>query len=557
MSNTYDVNVWPRLHIQALRASGLLHSAHHEKFDPYISLVRRLLGVPVAVISLIEVDRQIFAGHQGLPKQWAERGETPLTHSFCQHVVARDEVLRVSDAREHPLLKTNMAISDLGVIAYLGVPLKLPSGETVGALAAIDSQPRQWTEAELEDLHLAASLVIDKIGTSVADVEAQQTIAATQEFSQRRQSALIEIGDRLRIGTDIDFMVEGAGEVLGHALNASRVGYGTVDAAAETIEIYRDWHIDRLQTVAGIHHFRDYGSYIEDLKRGEDVIILDVTTDTRTRDTVEPLRSLGICVLINIPLMESGRLIGVMLVHYDRPVSFGTIEANFVRAVADRTHAAIRQAQSIAADKLREAEIGHRLKNTMAMVQAIATQTLKGNDIEERRAAFTARLAAMANAHDILMNRTWEGASLRQTLESALRPHGADGRVNLTGPEVELDARQAMSMSLAVHELATNATKYGALSLPGGTVQIDWSIEREKEELPEFRWSWRESGGPPVVEPTRKGFGSRLISRVLPNDFGGSFSIQYQPQGISCNLVTAAAHVGLDQARSEKPEANA
>jgi two-component sensor histidine kinase/PAS domain-containing protein len=655
------------LHVQALRDSGLLHSARHEQFDTHIALVRRLLDVPVAIISLIESDRQIFAGHQGLPQHWAERGETPLTHSFCQYVVARDQHLRVVDARDHPQLKDNLAIEDLGVVAYLGVPLRLPSGETVGALAAIDSEPRQWSEQELADLQLVAAIVTDKIGTSLAEaswqntfeqlregivlgevvrdasgaiidwrylqaneasgtllgvkvsqvvgrtvrevfpdiediwidefaevvrtgkpahftrqvgsldrwydghaqatgrdtfivlfievtsrVKALEAMAATQEFSNRRQTALIDIGDRLRITADIDTMVETSSAILGAALGAGRVGYGTVDAGSETILIYRDWHVDHLGSVSGVHHFRDYGSFIDDLKRGDDVIILDTKSDPRTRDNAKALLDIGIRVLVNIPLMEAGRLIGVMLVHYDDLRDFSLTEANFVRAVADRIHAAILQARSLETERLRDAELGHRLKNLMAMVQAVATQTLKGADIEDRRAAFTGRLSAMANAHDILLNRTWSSAPLRDTVEMALVPHAAEDRIVLDGPDVELDGKQALAMSLAVHELATNSTKYGALRNDDGTVSISWSIDRETDM---FRWRWQEAGGPPVVVPTSKGFGSRLISRVLPHEFGGTVSIEYPAHGVVCDLVCSAGNLANDAAGSAGSEA--
>lgn len=158
------------MHVKALRQSGLLNAAGNQQFDAQIKLLRKVLGVPVAVVSLLEEDKQVFAAHRGLPAAWAERGETPLTHSFCQYVVKEEEYLRVEDARQHPVLKDNLAIDDLGVVAYLGVPLRLPDGTTVGALAAIDGKPRDWTDEELDLLSSVAEVVVDKMATFISEL---------------------------------------------------------------------------------------------------------------------------------------------------------------------------------------------------------------------------------------------------------------------------------------------------------------------------------------------------------------------------------------------------
>lgn len=304
-----------------------------------------------------------------------------------------------------------------------------------------------------------------------------------------------------------------------------------------------DWCAPGVNSLAGLHRLRDYGSFIDDMKRGESVIITDVEADARTSAASRALLDMGVRTLVNVPLMEDGQLAGMMVVHYDQAKPFGRTEEDFVRAVADRTHAALDEAEFVAAQKLRDGEISHRLKNSMAMVQAIAHQTLKGDDIADRRSAFSSRLAALANAHEMLIHRTWNGAPLRDTIVSALEPHGDASRFTVDGPDVELTAKQALAVSLAVHELATNAIKYGALKSVSGTVSISWHFIQGDEGQNLFEWIWREQGGPPITQPTSKGFGSKLITRALPADFSGQVSILYEPTGVVCRLSCPASSV--------------
>lgn len=148
--------------LAALDAIGMLDTPPEPVLERFTDLARELLGTPVALISLIDRDRQFFKSRNGLAEPWAARGETPLTHSFCQHVVAFDRPLVVADARLHALVADNPAIPDLGVIAYAGVPLTTSDGHTLGALSAIDGSPREWSTREIELLErLAAGVVAE------------------------------------------------------------------------------------------------------------------------------------------------------------------------------------------------------------------------------------------------------------------------------------------------------------------------------------------------------------------------------------------------------------
>ena len=152
--------------IAELHATGLLDSPPEEQFERINAMVGRLLHVPTALVTLIDANRQFFKASSGLPEPWATRRETPLTHSFCQYVVLNEVPLQVQDARLDPLVRDNLAVTDLGVIAYLGMPLR-SNGITIGSLCAIDGKPRQWTSDDFATLRDLAVLVERQIALRV------------------------------------------------------------------------------------------------------------------------------------------------------------------------------------------------------------------------------------------------------------------------------------------------------------------------------------------------------------------------------------------------------
>jgi two-component sensor histidine kinase len=210
------------------------------------------------------------------------------------------------------------------------------------------------------------------------------------------------------------------------------------------------------------------------------------------------------------------------------------------KAVSELKEAAERQ-------KILTGELEHRIKNTLAMVGAIASQTMRGESVAAAREAFSARLMTLSRAHDILTRGSWAGASIADVVGGALAPHrSGQARIHFGGPNLDLSPKQALAIAMAVHELATNAVKYGALSTDG-KVDIVWS-QVPGDEVPSFRFTWTESGGPRVVEPAAKGFGSRLIERILANDFGGKVTTSYKPEGVVCQLIAPIPCAGRVEA---------
>ena len=191
-------------------------------------------------------------------------------------------------------------------------------------------------------------------------------------------------------------------------------------------------------------------------------------------------------------------------------------------------------------------ELNHRVKNTLAAVQSIVTQTLRhAADPGDASRAITARIMALSGAHNVLTRESWDGADLRTLVETAIHPFQGPGpdAFQLSGPDMRVGPYAAISISLALHELATNAVKYGALSTPAGRVRIGWSVGAGQV----FRLEWIETGGPVVTPSDRRGFGSRLILQVLPDQLQGAAELEYKPAGIAFRL-TASVDAVSDQA---------
>ena len=182
-------------------------------------------------------------------------------------------------------------------------------------------------------------------------------------------------------------------------------------------------------------------------------------------------------------------------------------------------------------------ELNHRIKNTLATVQSITEQTLRAADVDPLvRRDLTSRLMAVSDAHNVLVDESWAGAELETIVRQAVAPHDHDGasRFVVDGPLVWLSPQQAVAMALALHELATNALKYGALSVQHGQVEISWNLAHDQLGARQINLLWRESGGPPVAVPERTGFGTRLIARTFGQDSGGQARIDFLPHGVQC-----------------------
>jgi two-component sensor histidine kinase len=195
-------------------------------------------------------------------------------------------------------------------------------------------------------------------------------------------------------------------------------------------------------------------------------------------------------------------------------------------------------------------ELNHRVKNTLTTVQSLAAQSLRGKESDQAQAAFMGRLFSLSKTHDVLTRENWGSADLQEVVDEVTRPYrqvDAD-RFEVRGSALRLQPSTALPLSMALHELCTNAVKYGALSNTCGSVEITWNAEFTSEERI-LHLRWQERGGPAVVEPSRKGFGTRLLEHGLARELNGRVEIRYETSGVVCDIEAPAPVV------SEAPKA--
>jgi two-component sensor histidine kinase len=187
-------------------------------------------------------------------------------------------------------------------------------------------------------------------------------------------------------------------------------------------------------------------------------------------------------------------------------------------------------------------ELHHRVKNMLSIASAIASQSLRGaTNIDTAAATIANRFAALGISHDLLIRESWTGAGCRTLVENAILAFQTAGleQFTITGDNIAMSSGPAVALSMVIHELSTNALKYGALSVPDGRVSIVWSVDDVAQR---FKLQWRESGGPMVVQPKTKSFGSRFIEQALPGQLQGEARLIFEPAGLVCdvNIPTAS-----------------
>ncbi len=182
-------------------------------------------------------------------------------------------------------------------------------------------------------------------------------------------------------------------------------------------------------------------------------------------------------------------------------------------------------------------EMNHRIKNTLTLVQVIISQTItNANSLEDIDRAVRARISALSIAHDQLINSAWNGADIVEVVDAALKPHRTGrGHFNISGSRLPIGSNRAIALTMALHELATNAAKYGALSSEEGDVDVAWQVDSEDQN---FRFVWQESGGPRIANPTRKGFGSKMMEQAVCGYFGGSSKMDYDESGSRFEMIS-------------------
>lgn len=517
-------DVAAHLRARALADLMVLDTPEEQAFDDLVFVAARACAVPIALITLLDADRQWFKARFGL-----DVCETEIEHSVCQIDIDRADLLEIVDLTADGRTMGNPLVTGKRHFrAYAGAPLVLRSGVVVGRLCVIDTIPRP------EGLSVRERSMLQALARLASENLELRRVANASDRKTTLQTALVEIAETIRGSRDTKQMASATAAIVGRVLSTDRAGFGSVDEAVETIDVETDWTAPGTTSIAGRHRLDAYEDLMAPLAHGEPLVVWDALSDERTLHNPRAPMRIGVRSLVDMPVREQGKTIAVFFVHSAHPRAWPAEEIAFLRSAADRLEAGVAQHRAEQQQRIVNGEIAHRLKNTLTMVQAIASQTLRTIPDREAVYAFERRLIALSAAHDALLDSNWTQTDLRTVASTVLDTVGFADRCTLEGPPVALRPRAALSFSLIVHELLTNACKYGALSNDDGRVSLTWRVAESgvADDLLVIRW--HESGGPPVTAPERRGFGSKLISIGLVGS--GGVSLRYERSGFSADL---------------------
>lgn len=417
-----------------------------------------------------------------MAEPWSVSRQTPLTHSFCQHVVVSEGPLRVEDARRDPRVCTSAAIGDLNVIAYLGTPIRAASGHILGSLCAIDTSPREWTADDETTLADVAVLVEEQIRTT--------------QNEQKWRSIL---------------------DVLPQMVWSARP------------DGYVDFYNDRWYEFTGVSHGATNGEAWDIIVHPDD----RAEAVSRWRDALQTGRQYDVEYRLRHSSGEYRWALGRAL-----PIKDG--EGKTERWFGTCTDIQELKKAEAQRDLLRR-ELAHRIQNIFAVTTGIIAIAARSRpEMREFAQTLSRKIQALAAANRFVVpDNANESSDKTYTLHSLIRaivgPYfsSPDDPANLVieGHDLPLQERNALtSFALVLHELVTNSVKYGSLSA-GGTVSISTDDLRDR-----FRLIWRETGGPRIEEvPTRCGFGSRLVGTLL-SQIDGRIDRRWEPTGLIATI---------------------
>jgi PAS domain S-box-containing protein len=475
--------------LAALASYQIIDTAPEREFDDLVRVAALICDAPMALVSLVDGGRQWFKAALGLDAK-----ETPREAAFCAHAIQQAEGLIVEDATLDSRFAENPLVTgDLHLRFYAGAPLETPDGLPLGTLCVLDTEARSLTA----DQHFALKALARQV---VSQLELRKALAKQRSAEERHRRILESAIDYGIISMDLAGMVtswnEGAHRILGWS-EQEMCGRPCDDFFTP----------------------EDRNAKVPEIEMGS------ALAHGRGSDERWHLRKDG------SRFWASGEMMPLTN-EQQQPVGF-------LKIVRDRTEfreaqEALRASEASAERdrRLLTSELEHRVKNTLALVQAIVSQSLRNASTPgEARQSIEQRLVSLGRAHEILTENSWAAAPIHSVIGAVTAVHGANpDHIKASGPDFKVNARAAVNLSLALHELCTNAAKYGALSTEAGRVELEWSVRDGTS--PMFEIIWREIGGPAVAPPTRTGFGSRLIKASVSGDNAYPSQIEYLAEGV-------------------------
>jgi len=360
---------------------------------------------------------------------------------------------------------------------------------------------------------------------------------------QRKTAFLLEAGDRVRDLTGANDIMATVCRMLGEHLGAMRVGVRERDASAEQFPVSLEWVADGVKPAGPDLRWPWLGQLRDGLEAGGAVRV-DRTAEVPDERARGMFDSLGVASALALPSFRMASLNAVMFVHRDRPHAWTDEEVATASEIFGLAVQTVEQERVLAREKAMMHEIDHRARNLLGISQALVRLT-RGGDVESYKASLLERLSALGKTLSVLSDAKWVGASLRDVLESELAPFLSDERrVRLHGPRVVLPPVMVQPVAMALHELTTNAVKYGALAGEEGTLDIGWELGEGV-----LRLVWREEGADAAgaVEPKTAGFGTQLLTLAVQDQLDGSITRAVREGAFECVLTLPMPEAAEDE----------
>ena len=368
---------------------------------------------------------------------------------------------------------------------------------------------------------------------------------AVQEKLKLQRAALADFGLFAFRCDDIDRLLHRATELVSDALDVPLVK--VLEHLPERRQMLMRSGVNWQPGVVGHETFGDHekspGGYA--LRVDRPVVSPDIDLEDRF-EIPDVLRRHGVRSMVNVVIVGEGAPFGVLEVDAQEPRDFSDDDVAFLRTYANLLAAAIERVRtheelqrSAREQGVLARELGHRVRNLLGLVRALASQTsAEGRTAEEFRRAFIDRLQALSAAEGLVFENNDERADPLRLAHEVLAPYRQDDpdKIAIEGVSVGLSARQARMFGLALHELATNATKYGALGVASGTVRLEWHLEETNGTWSHLSMTWQEADGPEIIRPERKGFGTRLLEDVVAHELNGATDLIYDKRGLRYHL---------------------
>jgi len=405
-------------------------------------------------------------------------------------------------------------------------------------LAPRDGEEERWIEAMASVMEQDGEAV--RLAGICRDVTDRQRLLRELRVRAKQQETVARLGERALTESDLQALFEEIVTTMAAILDVEFVKIlelepGDAELLLRAGHGWREGAVGSAHESTGRHSQAGYA-----LASGGPIIVTDLKSETRF-EIPALLRDHGVNSGVSVPIAgRDGRAYGVLGVHTARRRRFGEHEVAFVVAIANLIAGAIQRRQADQRHELMIRELRHRSGNLFAQLLALFSQTARtSRSVADLTAKYEARVLALANAHRLITEGGWQSTSLKDLLRVLLAPY--IDRVTLAGPDVFLEPDPSFALSSALHEFATNASKYGSLSSAAGKLDLSWTVERG-EHGPRLELDWKERGGPAPKRARRVGFGTRLIGMVIERQLNGSVTRSFGPEGMEVRLVVPLSH---------------